>query len=262
MAKEVKRAQTDFNLFRNWNLWLAAIFFVQAVAIAVAGASRPYPITLNFLGTDTLQSQAAGHTVLATGTHRLFDLNLTFVVAAFLLVAAVGHALAATKLRSVYEQGLQLGINKIRWTEYSVAAGIMMVAVAMLVGVQDIATLLCVFGLIAVASLLGLIVERWGKLKTGWMAFSLGCLAGGFAWIVIAIYLFGTLVYGTVSIFSWVIALVTILLFIASGVNLYLQQCKFGNWASYLYSEKMFMALSLAMKTLLAWLIFADVLHP
>jgi hypothetical protein len=263
MAKEVNDAKLNFDALRKWNQWLAGIFFVQAVAIAVASVARPYPITLNFLGTDTLQSQAAGHAVLATGTRHLFDLNLVIIVVLFLLVAAITHALAATKLRTIYEHGLRIGLNKIRWIEYVFGAGLVLVAIGILVGVQDLATLLTIFGLTAIASLLDLIVERQvSRGRTSWIVFGISCASCLLAWVVVGLSLTGTAIYGTPSIFAWIIAAITFLMFAASGVNLYLQQRKFGNWANYLFSEKLFMVLSLVTKTLLAWLLFADVLHP
>src|SRR6185437_15851105 len=143
----------------GWNKYLAVIFALQGIVILILSANRTSPVSTSYLGVDTMQSQAQGQQVLATGTQHLFDVNLAFLIAAFFLVAVVAHVLQAVWLRSMYEADVKRGINKIRWIEYAFGAGIMMLLIGMLVGVQDISTLLLLFGATAGMSLLGLVME-------------------------------------------------------------------------------------------------------
>lgn len=244
----------------QWNKYLALLYAAQGLVILVLSVARTYPVTMNFLGVDTLQTQAQGHTVLAAGTHHLFDISLVWVVAAFLFAAAIAHGLAATKLRGVYEKDLRKGVNKVRWIEHAFSAGVMLVAIGLLAGISDLSGLLMVFVLSAFANLVWFTTELLSKVN--WLGYAVGCIAGVVPWVVLAIYLLGAHLYGSVPAFVYWAAGTTFILFAALAVNLYLQHRKIGNWTNYLYGERMFMVLSLAAKTALAWQIFAGVLHP
>jgi heliorhodopsin len=250
---------------QQWNKYLAVLYAAQGLLILLLSVSRAYPVTTSFLGLDTLQTQVQGHTVLATATQHLFDINLVYVVAAFLFVAAIAHGLVATNLRSMYERDLKKGINRIRWIEYAFSASIMLVAIALLVGVQDVSTLLVLFGLTAIMNLLALMTElRNQDARTvKWFNFWLSCAAGVLPWVVLAIYLIGGGAYGAAApgFVYWIFGS---LLVLSAGfpTNLYLQYRKFGNWTNYLYGERVFMVLGLVAKTALAWQIFAGNLHP
>jgi len=45
-------------------------------------------------------------------------------------------------------------------------------------------------------------------------------------------------------------------------VNMYLQYKKVGPWKNYLFGERVYIILSLAAKTALAWMIFSGTLAP
>lgn len=255
-----------FASLRTWNKWLAVAHALQGVLILVLSTTKSFPVTASFLGTDTLQTQAQGHVVLATGSQHLFDVNLAFLVAAFFFMSAIAHGLmASTGFHKTYERDLQRGINKVRWIEYAFSASTMMVAIGLLVGVQDISTLLMLFGLTAVMNLCGLIMEVHNQdaKRVNWLSYTVGSIAGAVPWIVIAIYLIGGGVYGSAApaFVYWIFGTIFIC-FASFAVNMYLQYRKVGNWANYVYGEKAFMILSLVAKTLLAWQIFAGSLRP
>ena len=250
---------------QGWNKYLAALFAVQGVVILILSANRSYPVTTSYLGVDTMQSQAQGAQVLATGTQHLFDVNLAVLVAAFFFIAAITHVLQLTKLRPEYERDMKRGINRIRWIEYALCAGIMMVLIGMLVGVQDLSTLLLLFGATAGMSLLGLVMEvvNQGARKVNWWSYIVGIFVGALPWIVVAVYLLSGGLYGTAApVFVYWVVGVMLLVFAAFGVNMYLLYHKAGSWKDYTYGERIFMLLSLVAKTALAWLVFAGSLHP
>jgi len=250
---------------RNWNKWLAAVFALQGVVILVLSDSRMLPVATGYIGADTLQSQAQGHTVLATSSQHLFDVNLTFIVAAFLFMAAIAHGLAAsTGFHKKYENDLKSGANKVRWIEYAFSASTMAVAVGLVVGVQDIALLLTLFGVTALASLYGLVIDMRGMSagRLHWPDRLAAGIAALVPWAVIAAYLLGGCVYGAVPGYAWWIAGTMFVSSAGFAVNFYLQHCKRGKWTNYLYGERVFMILSLVAKTALAWQIFAGSLHP
>jgi hypothetical protein len=91
-----------------------------------------------------------------------------------------------------------------------------------------------------------------------WTPFVFGSIAGAVPWITIVIYLAGagsgmpTFVYGIfVSIFAF---------FNCFAINQWLQYRARGAWSDYLHGERVYIALSLIAKSLLAWQIFANVL--
>src|SRR5690242_1678781 len=84
---------------KKWNIWLAALHAVQAVAILLLGASKTFPVSASFLTTDSLQSTTTGSIVLAPATHHLFDINLGYLVATFFILSALAHASMATWYR-------------------------------------------------------------------------------------------------------------------------------------------------------------------
>lgn len=248
----------------GWHKWLALVFAVQGVAILLFSAVRTYPVTLNYLGLDTLQTNAQGKTVLATGSQSIFDVNLAIVVAVFLFVAAIFHGLLASRWQEKYERDIKNRVNVVRWVEYAISASVMLVTVALVAGVQDLAVLLVVFGTTALFSVLALLAERYSSRagKANWALFWLSCSAAVLAWIVIKLYILGGAIYGSVPGYVYWVDVVAFLLFALVPVNLYLQLRKVGNWQNYPYVERMYVLASLAAKTVVAWLIFAAILHP
>ena len=264
-SKNVPKSQVTPASFQRWNKYLAILYAVQGLLILVLSVARMFPITTSFLGVDTLQTQAQGHTVLAAGSQHLFDVNLVWLVAAFLFMAAIAHGLLATNLRSQYEKDLKKGLNKIRWIEYAFSAGTMLVTIGLLSGVYDLSSLLMIFVLSATANLLWLLneVQNQQARKPNWLTFALGCVAGIVPWIVVGMYSLGAHMYGAgvPSFMHWVWASIFIL-FAAVPINMYLQYRKIGSWTNYVYTERIFMILSFVAKTVLAWQVFAGSLHP
>ncbi len=265
-AATKKSAQSSkksaFITLNKWNICLGIVFAVQAIVILVLSKSFSLPVVTHYLTTDTLASQAAGHTVLATAVRHLFDINLVYLVAAFLLVSAIFHGIIATKERKRYEASLERGVNGLRWLDYGISAGIMLITIALLNGVYDASSLIMIFVLIALLHLLGFFGETNAVTMKAKRQSFVGLLAaGGTVWLVIAVYLKGAIVLGTGlphfvywidgAIFATTLALAanTLLVFRAKG-----------RWINYLYGERIFMALSFVAKTALAWLIFAGFL--
>ena len=65
----------------------------------------------------------------------------------------------------------------------------------------------------------------------------------------------------TVPGFVYAIVVVQFVLFFSFAVNMALQYAQAGRWRDYVYGEVAYIVLSLAAKSLLAWLIYANVLR-
>lgn len=240
---------------RRLNLAAAALHAVQAAAMLVLSTAVSLPVTALFA------SGPPGTPPDGGALKTLFELRLGPAVAAFLLLSAVFHLLVAIEPgRALYRAELARHRNRFRWVEYSLSASVMIVLIAMITGITDVAALIALFGVNASMILFGWLMETTNENtpRVSWTPFVMGCLAGVVPWIAIAIYLIGAgpdvpgFVYG---IFGSLFALFNIFALVQ-----YLQYRAVGRWRDYLRGERAYILLSLVAKSLLAWQVFANVL--
>jgi hypothetical protein len=247
---------------RYWNIGLAIIFVLQAIAIFLIGKAVTLPVVTNYLTNDALASKAAGHTVLAPAVRQLFDFDIRYLILVFLLVSAITYALIATVWRTKYEAGLQKKSNAIRWIQQGLTAALMFVLISMLNGIYAATALLAVVVLVGVIHFLGFFGESkvadWrSKLQT----FVAVCVSGATVWIIIGLYLKGAIMYGTglSKYVYWIDGLVFVVT-LGLGYNKLQSLRAQGRWADYLFAERLYMILGFVAQTALAWLVFAGFL--
>lgn len=157
-------------------------------------------------------------------------------------------------------------MNKGRWFEYALSASVMMVAIAVLVGIYDLSSLLMIFSLVALMNLMGLVMEVHNQTtkSTNWLSFIIGCFAGIVPWVVVGIYFMAAASFGEGDIptFVYWIYVSIFIFFNCFAINMYLQYKKVGPWSDYLFGEKVYIWLSLIAKSALAWQVFAGTLRP
>lgn len=264
-TKKTPKVITTISLYA-WNKWLALLHAFQGVLILVLSTDVLFPVFTNFLAVDPLATgNSGGMPTLVPATEQVGDINLAYLVAVFFFMSAAAHAIIATVYRKRYEAGLNQGINRGRWIEYSLSASTMMVGIGALVGVTSLSVFIMMFALTAVMNLLGLVMEvtNLGQTKVKWLSFNIGCIAGIVPWIVISEYLISGAIYGTKApTFVYWIFVSMFLFFVSFAVNMFLQYKKIGKWNNYLYGERAYMILSLVAKTALAWQVFAGSLRP
>lgn len=235
------------------------LHLIQGSAILVLSRQFSLPISASYLKFDT-QSQT-----LSSASRVLFDLPLPALVAGFFFLSAAAHFTIATVWRKRYLADLKVGINKARWIEYSISASIMIVAISLLVGIYDAASLIAAFSLVAIMNLCGLVMEIHNQTtkRTNWISYWIGCLAGIIPWAMIALYLVAGASYGSKapSFVYWIFVSI-FLFFNCFAINMVLQYKKVGKWRDYLYGERAYIILSLVAKSLLAWQVFAGTLRP
>ncbi len=237
-----------FANLRIWNLALTAAHAVQAVLIVVLSGS--FVITV----VSTFPEGPPG--TAAPPSEALFDVRIGFAMGLFLALAAFDHLVTATVARGTYEHDLRGGINRFRWVEYSVSATIMVILIGFYSGITNITAVVAVAGANAGMILFGWLQERMnppGRETTTMMPFWFGTLAGIAPWIAIAIQIIGS---ETVPGFVYGIVITQFVLFFSFGLNQWLQYQSVGRWKDYLYGEKVYLVLSLAAKSLLAWQIY------
>jgi hypothetical protein len=257
-------ADGSANLFR-WNAVLAALHFVQAATILTLSFAKSPVVTSPVVSTYLRFDESTQH--LVTAQRSIWDLPIGPAVALFFLMSAIAHFSMAFPARRWYEARLARGQNPIRWIEYAFSSSVMIVVIAALAGVQEIGTLIAIFGVNAAMIMFGWSMEiaNEGRARPQWLHYIFGCIAGAVPWLVIFVtILVSATEPGSAPIPGFVIA-IFVSLFVAFNVfaiNMVLQYGKIGRWRDYLYGERAYMLFSLIAKSLLAWQVFFGTLRP
>jgi hypothetical protein len=253
-------AEKKFAGLRRFNLIMGFLHLIQGIFMIVVSNDTTYPIFTNYLSFDDASRS------LNPDPQLLYELRFGPAVAAFLLISAVAHFYLATVGYNRYVQNLRRGMNPVRFYEYALSSSLMIVLIGMLVGLWDLGAMILIFTLNATMNLFGIMMELHNQTtqKTDWTAFIYGCIAGVVPWIVIMMYFVGAVSSGDAKPPAFVYTIVPTLFvfFNIFAINMVLQYKKVGRWHDYLFGERIYIVLSLAAKTVLAWLIFAGTLAP
>lgn len=244
----------------RFNLIMGFLHMIQGILMVVLSNDTTYPIFTNFLGFNlenfSLQPEAK----------LLYELRFGPAVGAFLLISAVAHFYLATFGKKKYLANLKKGQNPIRFYEYALSSSLMIVLIGMLSGLWDLGAIILIFGINAMMNLFGIMMEYHNQYteKTNWTSFIYGSIAGIIPWIVIFLFFFGSVSGGGEGppTFVYIINPTLFVFFNIFAVNMVLQYKKVGPWKDYLFGERVYIILSLAAKTVLAWIIFAGTLAP
>lgn len=253
----IENDNKKYHGLRRFNLIMAVLHATQGILMLILSSSFALPITTSFLGLNRATEKL--EPVLKT----LTTIHLGPLVAGFLFISATAHLMISLPgIYEWYKRNLGKGMNLARWIEYSLSSSLMIVIIAMLVGIYDIATLICLFGVNAAMILFGWMMELHNQStpKTSWVSFIFGCLVGAIPWIAVGIYLFGPT--DKAPTFVYWIYLSIFLFFNCFELNMILQYKKVGKWRDYLYGERAYIVLSLVAKSLLAWQVWAGTLRP
>ncbi|MDP2299622.1 MAG: heliorhodopsin HeR [Coriobacteriia bacterium] len=251
-------AETEprFKRLRLYNVVMGLIHLAQGAAIVALSEPYAVPVTASWMNTRP------GPGVFSL-PQLYFDYELGYAVALFLFFSAAAHFVIAGPAFKGYVDGLKKTRNYYRWIEYAFSSSLMVVLIASLVGITDIAALTALFGVNASMILFGLLMEKYEQPgKPDWTAFIFGCLAGIVPWIAIADYLWGPGASDMTPTFVYWIFVSMFVFFNSFAVNQVLQYKQVGKWKDYLFGEAAYVFLSLSAKSLLAWLVFANVLIP
>ncbi len=209
----------------------------------------------------------------------VLDVPLAAATASFLFLSAFFHLLVVSPWGFPrYVAELERGRNRFRWVEYALSSTLMIVLIALVTGITDLAALvglafaniaMILFGWLMEVANNGLMHGRDESSARGtrawWTPFWFGCVAGIGPWVAIAAYLVVTIAVldgeGPPG-FVWGIIASLFVLFNTFAVNQWLQYRQVGRWRDYLFGERQYVILSLVAKSVLAWQIFANVLIP
>jgi hypothetical protein len=249
----MSRTERFANL-RRWNLAMGILHAVQGVLVLVLANDFALPVTATFLE----DAPGLAPPVLT----ELFEIRIAWGVAAFLFLSAIAHfTIISPGVYGWYLRNLDENRNYARWIEYSLSSSIMVVLIAMLPGISDVAALGAIFGVNAMMILFGWLFEKYEEPgRPNWLSYWFGVLAGAVPWIVIGIYIWGPGSANEPPGFVYGIFFSLFVFFNTFAVNMVLQYRKVGKWADYLYGEKVYVVLSLTAKSALAWQVFGGTL--
>ena len=240
---------------RRINALAGVVHLAQAISVAILAGSFALPVTATYLGGPP------GTAPL--DPVELFEIPTGAAVACFLLLSALAHAAVCSVWWRRYLAYLGHGRNPARWVEYSLSASLMIVLIAQLTGIADIAAIIALFGVNASMILFGWLQEHYESPGGGgWLPFVFGCLAGVVPWLAIGVYLLspGSASTAQAPGFVYGIFFTLFAFFNSFALNQWLQYRARGPWVDYLFGERVYIGLSLVAKSALAWQVFAGTL--
>lgn len=258
---------------RVFNAVMGLLHLVSGAAMVALSTDFTLPVSTFALG-------GPPGTPLDEGTlSGVVDVPLAWATAAFLFLSALFHLLVVSPWGfGRYVAELERGRNRFRWVEYAMSSTLMIVLIALVTGITDLAALIGIgfaniamilFGWLMEVANNGLMHGAGGTSERGnrawWTPFWFGCVAGIGPWVAIGAYL-----WVTISVldgpgppgFVWGIIASLFVLFNTFAVNQWLQYRQVGRWRDYLFGERQYVILSLVAKSVLAWQVFANVLIP
>jgi Heliorhodopsin len=251
MAKEINTQK-----IRRYNLIAGFFHLAQMIVVLILANDFSLPIVARYMAGPPGSTFAEPVTLLNT------PVGLT--VAIFLGLSAFFHFLVASpQFFGRYTAGLAAHRNHFRWVEYSISSSVMIVLIAQICGIADVAAIVSIFGVNASMILFGWLQEKYEEPGNGgWIPFIFGCIAGIVPWLALVFYVFAIGGPGDTKAPAFVYGIVISLfvLFNTFAVVQYLQYKKVGKWSEYLRGEKTYITLSLVAKSALAWQIFASTL--
>ena len=239
-----------FDRLRRYNLVMGLLHATQGVLILALSNSFSLPVFATFM-------QGRPGSVDPEIEH-LFDLPIGPAVAAFVFISAIAHlTLVMPGVFEWYKRNLERQRNDARWIEYSLSASLMIVLIAMLTGIGDIAALIALFGVNASMIFFGLVQEHYSEPGSGkLLPFWLGCIAGAVPWVAIAVYFISPGSAADPPGFVYGIFFSLFVFFNVFALNMWLQYRRIGPWRNYLFGESVYILLSLTAKSALAWQVF------
>ncbi len=254
MASTVEVTDVAFSRLKRYNWIMGALHAVQGFAVVALATDFTLPVTAAFPEGPSGTPAAAAST--------LFDLSVGWGVAAFLFLSAFFHFLIATVGANRYRDQLSRGQNQFRWIEYSISSSVMIILIAMLTGITNVAALIALLGVNAGMIFFGSVQERYEEPGGSLWPFWMGSLLGIVPWIAIGIYLASPGSEAQPPGFVYGIFFSLFVFFNSFALTQWAQYKQVRRWKNYLAGERTYILLSLLAKSALAWQVFGGTLVP
>ena len=259
-GEQLEIDEPTFTRLRAYNLVMAALHGVSGLLMLLL--SNGFEVQIS-----TFTLNGAPGTPLADGTlSEVASIPLGVATSMFLFLSSLFHLIVSVGPGwAMYRRELLAGRNRFRWVEYSASATLMILLIALVSGVTDLAALIAIAGVNIAMILFGWLMEMTNppNRKVWWTPFWFGCVAGAAPWIALVAsiaYSASRSSAGGPPTFVYGIIVTIFIAFNCFAVNQWLQFRGVGKWSDYLHGERVYIALSLGAKSLLAWQIFANTL--
>lgn len=243
---------------RRLNVIAGVFHLVQMALILVLANDFALPVTAAYvLGPPGTPAEAPV---------TLFESRIALGVALFFGLSALFHFVVASPwFFPRYAAGLVAKRNIFRWVEYSLSSSVMIVLIAQITGISDVAALIGIFAVNASMILFGWLQEKYEQPGSGGMLpFLFGCMTGIVPWIIVVLWALAPGISDKPEVPGFVIGILVSLFvfFNCFALVQFLQYKPVGKYADYLRGERMYIILSLVAKSALAWQIFSGTLIP
>jgi Heliorhodopsin len=280
----------NYSKLRPYNFIMGIVHLLQGIAMIVLSNDTITKIDI-WLPKPDFESRS-----ISLEPQDFIDVNFGVLISSFLFISAIAHFLTVTPgIYEWYLKNIKREINLIRWYEYALSSSVMIVVIAYLCNILDATILGLLFMINACMNLFGASMELhnadlkekaddYKKLsalvpeskkselepersnyKTNWHSFVYGCIAGLTPWIPLAIYFIYSISQldgrFEVPAFVYYVLYILFVFFNLFAINMFLQYKKIGKWKSYLFGEYVYIFLSLAAKSTLAWIIWGGTLR-
>ena len=251
MSKEINTSK-----LRRANVIAGALHLAQMVVVLALSNDFTLPIVARYMAGPPGSTFADPIVLL--------NAPIGITVAIFLGLSSFFHFLVASpKFFTRYSKSLLAQRNYFRWVEYSISSSVMIVLIALITGVSDVAAIVAIFGVNASMILFGWLQEKYESPGNGgWLPFIFGCIAGVVPWLALIFYVvsIGGPADTSAPAFVYGIVISIFIFFNSFALVQWLQYKKVGKWSDYLRGERTYITLSLVAKSALAWQIFASTL--
>jgi len=254
MVSNVEVTDRAFARLRAFNWVMGGLHALQGAGILILATDFALPVTAAF-------PEGPPGTPAPT-PDTLFDISIAWGVAIFLFLSAFFHVLLASVAAGPYRSQLSRGQNQFRWIEYALSSSVMIVLIAMLTGISDVAALIALFGVNAGMIFFGSAQERYERPGGSLWPFWMGTILGLVPWLAIGIYLISPGSDAQPPGFVYGIFGSLFLFFNSFALTQWLQYKRIGRWKNYLAGERTYIVLSLLAKSALAWQVFGGTLAP
>lgn len=285
---------------RMWNGITACIHFLNAVTILSltlnTGQDLIYKITASYADWAPTQDNPNIERTVITGERfsiskkdiQAHELSLAYLIFFFFMLSFLFQAVAGFFPQLYpFDELLSKGQHPLRFIEYSISAPLMLIAISLLCGVFDLYALIGIGVLCSVCQMFGLLAEYLAaipkvKEKAGdeetallkrietqqetinmyvWIAHIAGwiCILGSWIPIFASFLVSNSQSETKAPEFVYAIVISMFIMFNLFGFN---QLFELSGFYSHEQAEVTYIMLSLIAKTLLGWMIFANVLAP
>ncbi|MCU0295075.1 MAG: heliorhodopsin HeR, partial [Candidatus Nanopelagicales bacterium] len=138
---------------RRYNIVVGLILLVQAVAVFALSNDFTLPVTASYLEGPPGTTPGAPVTLLNT--------PIGLGVAGFLALSGLALLIVATVWSKGYAADLARQRNRARWVEYSLTSSMMIVLIAQITGLTDVAALAAIFAVNAAMIFFGWLQEDY-----------------------------------------------------------------------------------------------------